>query len=162
MSRTLHLIDIENLTGADHLDLRSVARASAAYRRRANIGPLDLAVIGTNMNPLYRLTVGLEWPGARIVSGHGHDGADKALLAAANPEWVVDRGFDRVVIGSGDRAFAALAATLADAGVRVQVIGCWGSVHTSLRATATQVRFLPTPKGRSSANPTTAPVPLAA
>lgn len=132
MHRSLHLIDIENLAGADHASLAAVVDASVSYRRSAEIGPMDQIIIGTNMNPEYRLNVGLAWPGARVVSGHGPNGADQALLAAVDSDWVVERGFARVVIGSGDGCFAALATILKRAGVIVQVIGRARAMHSSL------------------------------
>ena len=132
MHRSLHLIDIENLAGADHASLEAVFDASASYRRSAEIGQMDQIIIGTNMSPNYRLTVGLQWPDAQVVSGHGPNGADQAILAAVDPAWVIQRGFARVVIGSGDGCFAALGTILKRAGVVVQVIGRARAMHSSL------------------------------
>jgi len=161
MNRSLHLIDIENLAGADHANLDAVDRASADYRRSAEIGPMDQIVVGTNMCPTYRLTVGLGWPGARVVSGHGPDGADQALLAAVDPAWVIARGFARVVIGSGDGCFAELGAVLKHAGVAVHVIGRAHHTHSSLWAASHRVITLPTPAAVPAVNPTVVELPVA-
>jgi hypothetical protein len=141
--RSLHIIDIENLTGAEHTNLDAVLSASGIYRHSVEMGPMDQIIVGTNMSPDYRLTVGLEWPGARVVSGHGPNGADQALLAAVEPAWVIRRGFARVVIGSGDGCFAALGTILKRAGVVVHVIGRARAMHSSLWPASHHILALP-------------------
>lgn len=143
MHRSLHIIDIENLAGTEHANIEAIAVTSTNYRSSTRIGPMDQIVVGTNMDPTYRLTVGLEWPGAQVVSGHGPNGSDHALLTAVDPTWVVDRGFERVVIGSGDRCFASLGTTLKRAGVVVQVIARAHETHCSLWPASHRVVALP-------------------
>jgi hypothetical protein len=151
MHRSFHIVDIENLAGPGHADLKAVTHASAAYKLRARIGAADHVVVGTNMDAVYRLTVGLAWPGARVVSGQGANGADRALLDAVNPAWIMRRGFDRVVIGSGDRCFASLGTTLKRAGVTVHVVGRPHEIHCSLWPASHLV--LPLPLGVPGGDP---------
>jgi hypothetical protein len=118
--RTYHLIDIENLcggtagTGDD-----DVARAVDRYKRTIAVADDDLVVIGSG--PTLAPAAKAAWPSARLVVGRGVDGADQALLDADEPRFLADR-FDRVVVGSGDHAFADLVIDLRTRGTAVCVV----------------------------------------
>ena len=140
--RSLHLIDIENLAGPEHRRIRGITWATATYRAVVEIGPMDQIIVGTNMSPKFRLAVGLMWPGARMVARRGPNGADLALRAAVDPDWVVRHGFARVAIGSGDGAFVDLAVVLKRAGVVAEVIGRRDSIRRALAAVSDRVIVL--------------------
>src|SRR5438874_1457935 len=93
--RTLHLVDLENLAGEARFDPAALAGTIEAYRASVSFRPGDHVVVGCDR----RLAVlaGAVWPGARLVVGSGPDGADHALLAAADPDELAAR-YDRVVI----------------------------------------------------------------
>ena len=86
--RTLHLIDVENLVGGSTARPTQVADALGAYRATVAIGPGDHVVIASGRRLL--VAAGLAWPGARLLLGTGVDGADRALLDAAQPERLDD------------------------------------------------------------------------
>jgi uncharacterized LabA/DUF88 family protein len=73
----------------------------------------------------------------------GPDGADLALLDAARPLRAVVESYDRVVIGSGDGIFTALAADLRRAGLVVVVVSRPVALAIDLRDSASLVRRLP-------------------
>jgi hypothetical protein len=160
MTRTFHLIDIENLVDHELPDELAIRQAIATYRDCVEIGPDDQVLIGTNMSPLYRLNVGLAWPGGRVVAGHGPDGADRAMLEAIDPSWLICRGFDRIVVGSGDHCFAPLARHLKRAGLTVEVVGRSHEIHWSLWPASHLVTALPTDTAKAVAS-SEAPVELA-
>jgi hypothetical protein len=107
--RSIALIDVENLvpdvniaTEQDAVDAVDLVVATA------ELSPSDLIVIACGPRFLKRAGFGLSVakPGCRIVCRSGKDGADKALIdEVADSDWIESR-FDRVVIGSGDHAFA--------------------------------------------------------
>jgi hypothetical protein len=77
-------------------------------RSRAATGEEYTSDISTVWRGKIGVTAKLVWPGALIRWGRGPDGADKVLLAEADPTDVARR-FDRLVIASGDHIFGALA-----------------------------------------------------
>lgn len=132
--RTLHLVDIENLAATSRLDVATAARTVAAYRRRIAVRSGDHVVVAADVHNA--VPAGLAWPGARLRAGVGPDGADAALLdAAADVPWVADH-YSRVVIGSGDHAFAALATQLRARGVAVVVVAHRAGLSRWLRRAA--------------------------
>ena len=128
--RTLHLVDIENLAGGSAADAAVVAEAVERYRRTIAVTDDDHVIVGSG--PTLAVTAGRAWPGARLVLGRGVDGADRALLEATDPAFVAAR-FDRVVIGSGDHAFAPLVAELRRRGTAVVVTRREGTTSVELR-----------------------------
>jgi hypothetical protein len=142
-TRALHLIDIDNLLGdpvttdADH-----IARTLAAYRVLAGAAPGDHVAVATAPNPGHALAIGTAWPGVTHLWRGGRDGADLALLEVAS--WAVELdGFDRVVIGSGDRIFLTALEWFEARGIPVEVVARRRSLARALRARARTVRFLP-------------------
>lgn len=140
--RTLHLVDIENLADCHPPDRRAVRVASRAYRYVACPRLDDHVVIGCDSG--LAVEVGLAWPSARIVAGHGADGADRALLHSVDSAWAVTH-YDRVVVGSGDHAFTDLVLDLRAGGVTVCVVSRPASLARSLRRAAGLVRPLVVP-----------------
>jgi hypothetical protein len=128
--RTLHLIDVENLAGGRAAGPKAVAPALAAYRRTIDVATDDHVVLGSG--PLLAVAAGRAWPGGRLVVGRGVDGADRALLRAADPTFLAAR-FDRIVVASGDHAFAGLVGELRARGVAVVVVSRPGALSADLR-----------------------------
>jgi hypothetical protein len=142
--RTLHVIDLENLasdadrTAGEFLDVMD------RYRSVVRIAGDDLVEVAVDASAWRRVAFALprSW---RVRFGYGHDGADRALLRAVDLR-VAARRFDRVVIGSGDGAFAGLAEGLTVAGRGVEVVSRAGSLSRRLARAATVVVVLPGPR----------------
>jgi hypothetical protein len=118
--RRLHLVDVENLVGRGRVSREEVERCSTAYLRLGIARPGDLHVLGCNPKEL--LEVGLGWcQPHRIVTAHGPNGADEALLAVIRMEQVEQR-FDEVLVASGDGIFADAVVKLQRGGLRVTVV----------------------------------------
>ena len=117
--RTLHLIDIENLCGGTDTGDAAVREAVDRYRRTIRVAEDDHVIVGSG--PTFAVAAKLAWPSAQLVVGHGINGADLALLDAAEPSFVADH-YDRVVVASGDHAFAELVIDLRGRGTAVLVI----------------------------------------
>lgn len=117
--RCFHLVDIENLAGGPHA---SVYGATAhLYRGVTRCGLNDLVVVGCDKSGT--LAAADAFPGRQVVVGTGPNGADRALLGAIDQRVLHDR-FDTLVIGSGDHAFAFVAASARAAGLTtVAVVG---------------------------------------
>ncbi len=117
IGRSLHLVDIENLSGGPRRTLEEHLAAYRAYERRAEVGPRDHVVVAACGRVMRSL--GFELP-TRILqrTANGADGADRVLLAHDTPERIAAR-YERLVIGSGDGAFAELGLTVQALGVAV-------------------------------------------
>jgi hypothetical protein len=137
--RTMHLIDIENLTGSALPSEANAARVRATYRKHVGVGPDDHVVVACSHLAFEH--AGFGWPDARHLVRSGPDGADCELLDVLYLENVAAR-FDRVVIGSGDWIFAEAAAYLASRGCHVTVVSRRESLSARLRLAAHEVIYL--------------------
>jgi hypothetical protein len=146
--RALHLIDIENLAGDGEPSFAQVRAVQDSYAGRVPFSALDQVVVASGNRTL--LSAALGWPHARYRMRSGRDGADLELLDVLEYEKVAAR-FARVIIGSGDGAFAGAAATLAAAGVRVIVVSRWGSLSSRLAIAANEVIYLDTTRSATAA-----------
>ncbi|WP_181125544.1 MULTISPECIES: NYN domain-containing protein [unclassified Rathayibacter] len=153
--RTLHLIDIENMVGPD-ASAEEVTSFWTGYRRLAiGLGYNDHAIVasGPRFAPVAWFAIPANDVQRRV--GRGIDGADFALIDAVELERYSVR-FDRLVIASGDHAFAPLARRARKLGMRVhQVIGR-GLPSRELFAacpTHSRLRFdtIPTGTGKTAA-----------
>lgn len=119
--RTLYLVDIENMVGSWQLAVADVAKTRA--RIHAAVAPRDddHTVIAANHYNAPAAYFG--WTGsAQRLARSGKDGADTALLEViADAAWVANR-YSRVVVASGDHAFAYAVAALKAAGLEVIVV----------------------------------------
>lgn len=133
-ARALHLLDVENLCGP-HRDPQVVSAVCASYLT-SQVAPGDHLVAATG--PALAATAWFALPArTRRLVGHGLDGADLALLTACGtPAWIAQR-YTRLVIASGDRAFALLARAATTAGVQVSVVTGHGRLSHALARHAT-------------------------
>ena len=138
--RTLHVIDLENLASGADRSAGELLDAMDRYRSVARIAGGDLVEVAVDASAWRHVAFSLprSWRGR---FGYGCDGADRALLYAVDPRVAADR-FDRLVIGSGDGAFADLAEALTAAGRRVDVVSRPASLSRRLARAATVVMLL--------------------
>lgn len=137
--RALHVIDIENLAGAGKPSLDQIRGVQGIYAGHLTFGALDHFVVASSRLTLLNAARG--WPRARYRARPGPNGADLELLDVLWHE-KVDTRFTRVMIGSGDGAFAPAAASLTAAGVHVTVVSWRGSLSARLRLAASDVVYL--------------------
>jgi hypothetical protein len=136
--RTLILVDIENLACDPRPQVATVESIRAVLCRLGRGGSAEQVVTACNHGAA--LTVAAGWPCARHLVGSGPDGADEALLDIALNEDVTRR-FDRVVLATGDSAFAPAAAALA----AVVAVGHRHTLSARLRLAVHKVWFLDSP-----------------
>ena len=110
VTRTLYLLDIENMCGTGRLEPGLVASRFSQLEEAVAPGPADQMIVG--YNPLNRAAVAF---GIRRSHGHversGPDGADLALEEVMSSPHA--RRFDHIVLASGDHMFAPVVARLA-------------------------------------------------
>ena len=148
--RTLHLVDVENLSGTGRPDPAWVGQIWSWYQQWVGLGSLDQVVVACNHLALVDTALG--WPGARYRVRSGPDGADLELLDVLCEENVLDR-FSRFVIASGDGVFAAAAASLAAADRWVIVVSRRESLAARLRLAACEVVWMDAAVHTSAVNP---------
>lgn len=119
-------------------DVASVKRALQQIAPASSLSLSAIAVCRTHFVSL-RLAWGTD--GWWIDAGNGPDAADRALLACMN-DWDFGRA-TRVVIASGDHAFAMTARRLRVAGIRVEVVARQGSISRALAQEADHIHLLP-------------------
>ena len=129
--RSLHLVDLENLTGGPRITTAWALHVFDEYLDLARWQPGDGVVVASNPDLVGRVMYDLPVP-ANVHAARGHDGADVMLLACAPPELVTQR-YQRLVVGSGDGIFAARARAARAGGVDVMVVARPGSCSTSLQ-----------------------------
>lgn len=130
--RRLVVVDVENIAGGP---CKTEDAVTWVRRRLAEVGALasdDMVTVAVDECGL--AAVAWAWQGARPVYGHGHDGADRALL-----EVLADRIPERygaVVLASGDGIFTDAVTDLVTHGVHVTVVAHEMSLSRRLRAAA--------------------------
>jgi len=118
-SRTLHLVDLENLLG-DRREEEVARSGLQRYLRLAHWVEGDAVLIAAD--PQIVRQIGFVPPApCSLHATRGHDAADVMLLAHAAPE-LVARSYGRMVIGSGDGIFVARARAVRDLGVGVAIV----------------------------------------
>ena len=143
--RTIHLVDLENLSGEAFAGPAVTRRAIDTYLHLADWRVGDKVTIVTNR--LHARTAVFEIPPIAHTfhpSPAGVDAADHVLIAHADVDLIEQQRFGRLVIGSGDHIFAGLAAAAMRAGVEVWIIGRYSSIARELRETASQTRHMTT------------------
>lgn len=140
--RTLYLVDIENMAGSSAPTCGEVAKTQ--HRICAAVAPIqgDHTVVATSHHNALAMFYG--WKGSaerRIRSGI--DGADLELLeAVADIQWIAER-YGRVIIASGDHAFAFAVASLRAARVQVIVISPDLGLSPAMRLAAGTTNVVP-------------------
>ena len=147
-ARTLHVVDIENLAGAAMPSLRQVRDVRARYLARLGLGCFDHVVIASSHLTLMNAALG--WPHCRYRVRSGPDGADLELLDVLVSENIAAR-FGQVIIGSGDRIFAAAAAQLVSEGVWVTALSQRSRLSARLRLAACEVLYFDGPEPTAGA-----------
>jgi hypothetical protein len=139
VGRTLHLIDIENLVGGSHQPAEAVRAALASYGSAVPFGRYDHGVLACGR--ALGFAAKDAWPGALVKVGHGIDGADRLLLAEADPAYCRAH-YSRVVVASGDGCFRSLVVELDQAGVDVCVVSRRKALSRQLELVAPVVWYL--------------------
>jgi hypothetical protein len=137
--RTLHVVDVENLAGGSSASEAEVAVALERYERVVRFGPDDHRVVACGKSLVFPVVD--RWGGSLVRLARGIDGADRILLDAAAPEYVV-RHYRRVVVASGDHAFVDLVVELDRRGVEVTVVSRRDALSRRLEAVAPVVWFV--------------------
>jgi hypothetical protein len=138
-TRTLYLLDIENMCGTGRLEPGLVASRVRQLEGAVAPGPADQMIVG--YNPLNRNAVAFG-----ILRSHGHversgpDGADLALEEVMSSTHA--RRFDHIVLASGDHMFAPVVARLASHGIGTTVIAGADSLAGELRLASTTVLLM--------------------
>lgn len=141
-SRKIVLVDIENVldglhatASTDDIVRRAVQILATAEARR----PSDQVIVGCN--PQLAFAAASAFPGAQIVVGRGHDGADNALIHKFDADIAASR-FTELCIVSGDHAFATIASAATSRDLSTRVIASQGTSGL-LRVHATHHLSLP-------------------
>lgn len=142
-SRKIVLIDLENMLFGDHQGSdpecrsdRSAEILDLAQARR----PGDMLIVGCN--PHLAFLAKDHFPGSKIVTGKGKDGADQALIETIDPVHTAER-YSELCIVSGDHAFGTLALTARRFGMNVRVVAPHAGLSTALRVYADTAVLLP-------------------
>jgi hypothetical protein len=144
--RTLALLDVENLLPGDPVDAGAgdYARALSDVATAARLTRDDSVVLAVGSHNDTGLFACLRfWPEAAVRCRSGRDGADRALTDHIADVAAVARGYQQVVIGSGDHHFVTCVTALSDLGVRTKVVSRKDKLSRHLRRVAGQVLLLP-------------------
>lgn len=139
--RSLHLIDIENLTGSPNPSREDVRWYQLAYEA-LHVGPVDHVVVACSHRAAPNVRFG--WQQGRHLWRSGNNGADLALLDVIAQERV-EECFNFVVLASGDGIFADAVARLGAQGVDVTVVSRPESLSLSLMLAASRHILFPYP-----------------
>lgn len=138
--RTFNLIDLENLV-AGRVNPVSVNEAWSEFTAAIDARHTDLTTVAVSRRNAAAAFFSLPANLQRVVGANCPDGADIALIASVDIDWVV-ANFGQVIIGSGDHIFAPLARRFRSAGLNVvQVIGR-GACSASLYRACNEQRYL--------------------
>jgi hypothetical protein len=142
VTRSMHLIDAENLCGTSLVAPEQIVRLKAAYLASVEVGPLDHFILATSHLSVLALQAG--WSGARYLMRSGKDGADIELAKVVLHE-NLDTRFDHVYFGSGDGGLAPFAAYLGERGVPVTAVTRIGSMSPQMKLATKDVIYLDRP-----------------
>ena len=145
LGRSLHLVDIENLVGEPTLWRPGRIKATFdAYLQTATWRPGDSLVIAANPSFMKMLAFDLVGMAHRPLCAWGKDAADQLLLGAVPAD--VGARFGRLVVGSGDHAFASLVGSLRGR-IETLVVTAAGLISANLYVATDEVRRFSTDKG---------------
>ena len=150
-SRTLHLVDIENLVGAPAgWTDENVVAVFYEFLQEADWQPGDSLVVASNPGLMGRLAFKLSAIPHRSLCATGPDAADNLLINAV-PTEIADR-YGRIVVGSGDHAFTQLLTGLQGHASTLVVYGV-GHISWELYRSAEHVIRLPSGQTTRSVRP---------
>jgi hypothetical protein len=144
IERTTVIVDLENACGGAHMVPTLHKPVHQAVTCLVGVSP-HLLIYSTGPKAIGLCPdVWFEWQGsgARFVQGRGLNGADNALIEVIKFEPVASRS-SRLVLVSGDHAFAEPVAKLKAQGIRTTVVSRPGSLSRELQQQADQVCWLP-------------------
>lgn len=134
-TRRLILIDVENFNGGP---VQTTTQARWCRRMIDNwIKPEegDIVVVAADVAAVTNVYAG--WSSQRILSGHGHNGADLRLLEVMDENLAAR--FSEMVLVSGDRIFAEKVSWLAGQGLPTTVFSHQAGLAKRLAFAATKV-----------------------
>lgn len=120
-TRSLHLIDLENLCGDAFPAEEHIARVWNTYRYGVSNSPEDHYVVGSSHLFASRAWFVLPPQGIQRCVRSGKDGGELAILAQFDLEHTAAR-FDRLVIASGDGMFATTARMARNCGLHIHQV----------------------------------------
>jgi len=144
IERTTVIVDLENACGGAHMVPTLHKPVHQAVSCLVGVTP-HLIIYSTGPKAIGLCPdIWFEWQGsgARFVQGRGLNGADNALIEVIRNEPVASRS-SRLVLVSGDHAFAEPVAELKSQGIRTTVVSRPGSLSAELQQQADQVCWLP-------------------
>lgn len=134
-TRSLHLIDLENLCGSGLPPTSLIEKVWRTYRFGVPSSPEDHYVVGSSHIFASRAWFVLPYQGIQRRARSGKDGGELAILADVDLDHAARR-FDRLVIASGDGMFTEAATTAREHGLHVHQVSGLGSCSRALAATA--------------------------
>ena len=129
--RALHVLDVENLLGGQVTFGRTKVMWDL-YCEAAKVDDADMIVAGCSRRFAESVLFALPSRGRVVIGANVPDGADAALLDAVDPTHQASR-FARVVVGSGDHAFAPMALQFVTAGCPADLVTGSGFTARRLR-----------------------------
>ena len=144
IERNFIIVDLENACGGTRFVPTLHIAVHQAVNRMVGLSPHFL-IYSTGPKAMWECPdIWFTWngSGARFVQGRGLDGADNALIDVIRNEPVASRS-SRLVLVSGDHAFADPIAELRAKGIRTTVVSRPGSLSRELLLQADQVCWLP-------------------
>jgi hypothetical protein len=138
-TRTLHLVDIENLIGDARPAEYQVLECLEHYGDVVDVSVPNQVIVACNHGAA-RVVGCCLGEGPRLLVRSGHDGADLALLDVLSNESVEQR-FSHLVLASGDGIFASRVAEITSLGIPVTVVARREALAARLRLVATEVIF---------------------
>jgi hypothetical protein len=142
IERTIVIVDLENACGGAHMVPTLHKPVHQAVNCLVGVDP-RLIIYSTGPKAIGLCPdMWFEWHDARFVLGHGLNGADNALIEVIRHEPAASRS-TRLVLVSGDHAFAEPVAELKAQGIRTTVVSRPGSLSKELAQHADQICWLP-------------------
>lgn len=141
-TRAIHLIDLENLAGVGRLTDDAAGWAIWSYLNSVEVGRDDHVVIAVDAQNAFAAFAA--YPTARILIGHGKNGADNRLVEVLRHEHIDER-FAQAYVASGDGIFTNDAGRLVGLGMVVTVVTLPGHDAKGLREVSSEVRYIGIP-----------------
>ncbi|KRA37927.1 hypothetical protein ASD81_04375 [Nocardioides sp. Root614] len=135
VTRSLHLIDLENLCGSGLPPTSLIEQVWRTYRYGVPTSLEDHYVVGSSHIFASRAWFVLPVQGVQRRARSGQDGGELAILADVDLDHAAKR-FDRLVIASGDGMFTEAANQARRHGLHVHQVSGLGACSRALAASA--------------------------